>query len=59
MAHSVPGGGGVGGNKSLRHRPFCIAPEVLGERNYNQKCDIWACGVITYMILAGFPPFSD
>jgi len=28
--------------------PLTMAPEVLGNENYNKKCDIWSFGVIIY-----------
>ena len=34
-----------------------MAPEVINGA-YNESCDMWAIGVMTYCLLAGYPPFN-
>lgn len=45
-------------------KTFCgtldyVSPEILEEREYHLSVDLWSLGVLTFEMLAGFPPFQE
>mmetsp|Transcript_87708 Transcript_87708/g.183365 ORF Transcript_87708/g.183365 Transcript_87708/m.183365 type:complete len:583 (-) Transcript_87708:334-2082(-) len=37
--------------------PIYMAPEVLNKPTYSEKCDLWSCGCMLFIMLAGYAPF--
>lgn len=37
--------------------PATMAPEILNNEDYNEKCDIWSLGIVIYQLLYGKNPF--
>jgi carbon catabolite-derepressing protein kinase len=40
--------------------PAYVAPEILAKRGYDgAKVDVWSCGIILFVLVAGYLPFND
>lgn len=37
--------------------PIYMPPEIINQKDYDSKVDIWSTGIVTYVLLTGKPPF--
>ena len=37
--------------------PMYMAPEICAKKPYDEKCDIWSCGILSYLLLSGEVPY--
>jgi calcium/calmodulin-dependent protein kinase I len=51
--------GGFSTLKTQCGTPGYVAPEILSTQPYGKAVDMWSIGVITYIMLGGYPPFYD
>lgn len=35
------------------------APEIIEDKGYDEKCDLWSLGVIAFILLGGYQPFDE
>ena len=38
--------------------PYYMAPEIITDKKFDYKSDLWSIGCILYLMLAGVPPFN-
>lgn len=54
--------GGTGHDNMMQDfcgTPIYMSPEIIDNKTYSQNCDVWAMGVILYIMLSGTPPFKS
>lgn len=50
---------GMGSLQTQCGTPTYVAPEIIHNIPYGTKSDIWSLGVITYILIGGYPPFVE